>query len=166
MEQPTTIVLLKWHSIKSTHNDIFFFYKSLLIYKSFHFHPSSQHPPSPSLRAVRASSPVGSSSSSPLPPGPGRWVSKQTGFQKSSICRGNKSQCHCQWLFRKTAYISLGWRIYTVCTYNLLIIMLIPNAECDQLISLFGYCGFHKKNIECRAFPDITQIVIYHHLLQ
>ena len=82
----------------------------LLNYKSFHFSPSSQHPPtlptpslppSPSLRAVRVSCPVGSSSSSPLPPGPGRWVSKQTGSQNSSICRGNKSQCHCQWLFRK-----------------------------------------------------------------
>ena len=53
----------------------------LLNYKSLHFRPSSQHPPtpptpspppSPSLRAVRVSCPVGSSSSSPLPPGPGR----------------------------------------------------------------------------------------------
>ena len=82
----------------------FIFFQSLLNYKSFHFCPSSQHSPtpSPSLRAVRVSCPVGSSSSSPLPPGPGRWASKQTGSSKSSICRGNKSQCHCQWLFRKT----------------------------------------------------------------
>ena len=58
---------------------IFFclFFQSLLNYESFHFRPSSQHPltpsppPSLSLRAVRASSPVGSSSSSPLPPGYG-----------------------------------------------------------------------------------------------
>ena len=68
----------------------------LLNYRSFHFRPSSQHPPTPpthslppssSLRAVRVSCPVGSSSSSPLPPGPGRWVSKQTGSPKSSMQR-------------------------------------------------------------------------------
>ena len=29
-------------------------------------------------------------------------MSRRTGSAKSSICRGNKSQCHCQWLFRKT----------------------------------------------------------------
>ena len=86
-----------------------FFFPSLLNYKSFHFCPSSQYPPPPappspppssSLRAVRVSCPVGSSSSSPLSPGPGRWVSKQTGSQKSRICRGNKSLRENFWWIR------------------------------------------------------------------
>ena len=64
----------------------------LFVYKNFYILPSSPYPPIsptlslppyPVLRAVRVSCPVGSSSSSPLPPGLGRWASKQTRIPKS-----------------------------------------------------------------------------------
>ena len=77
-----------------------FFPFFLLNYKSFHFSPSSQYPPtsptpstppSPALRAVRVSCPVGSSSSSPLPPGPGKvrvqtdWSAKIQYMQRKQV---------------------------------------------------------------------------------
>ena len=72
----------------------------LFIYKNYHFLPSSQYPsspptpsppPSPVPRAVRVSCPVGSSRSSPLPPGLGRCASKQTRTPKSQNLQWNQN---------------------------------------------------------------------------